>query len=173
MSQVSTGVPTAPSKNETIKASLKATKARRKRQTCRVFEVKFDSSHLNQHTKAQLQRLFLEAKWLYNHILSQSNVCDMDYKLAEVPVKVKDSFELRELRYLSSHMKQSLISRTIDNIKGLARLKAKGHTIGRLNYKSEVKSIPLKQYGNTYKILNDNYLKIQGISQRLRVNGLA
>jgi putative transposase len=70
-------------------------------------------------------------------------------------------------------MKQSLIRRTIDNIKGLARLQANGHTIGRLNYKSEVNSIPLKQYGNTYKILNDNYLKIQGISQHLRVNGLA
>jgi putative transposase len=70
-------------------------------------------------------------------------------------------------------MKQSLIRRTIDNIKGLARLKEKGHTTGRLNYKSYVKSIPLKQYGNTYKILNDKYLKIQGIAQQLRVNGLA
>jgi putative transposase len=172
MSQQITAVPTAPSKNQIIKASLKDTKARRKQQTCRVFEVKLDNSHLNQHTKAQLQRLFLEAKWLYNHILSQSTGFEMDYKLTEVPVKVKDEFELRELRHLSSHMKQSLIRRTIDNIKGLARLKTKGHTIGRLKYKSYVKSIPLKQYGNTYKILNDKYLRIQGISQRLRVNGL-
>ncbi|MFX1520905.1 MAG: RNA-guided endonuclease InsQ/TnpB family protein [Promethearchaeota archaeon] len=173
MQQVITGVPTVSPKNETIKATLKATKARRKRQRCRVFEVKLDSSHLNQHTKEQLKCLFLEAKWLYNHILSQPNVFEIDYKLTEVPVKVKDNFELRELRYLSSHMKQSLIRRTIDNIKGLARLKANGHKIGRLNYKSCVKSIPLKQYGNTYKILNDKYLKIQGISQQLRANGLA
>jgi putative transposase len=120
MSQVITGVLIASAKNETIKASLKATKARRKRQRCRVFEVKLDSSHLNQHTKAQLQRLFLEAKWLYNYILSQPDVFALDYKLATVPVKVKDVFELRELRYLSSHMKQSLIKRTIDNIEGLA-----------------------------------------------------
>ncbi|MFX1518440.1 MAG: RNA-guided endonuclease InsQ/TnpB family protein [Promethearchaeota archaeon] len=173
MQQVITGVSTASPKNETIKATLKATKARRKQQTCRVFEVKIDSSHLNQHTKAQLQRLFLEAKWLYNYILSQPNVFAIDYKLAALPVKVNDTFELRELRYLSSQMKQSLIRRAIDNIKGLARLKEKGHKIGRLKYKSCVKSIPLKQYGNTYRILNDKYLKIQGISQRLRVNGLA
>ncbi len=173
MQQVITGVPTAPSKSETIKATLKATKARRKRQRCRVFEVKLDSSHLNQHTLAQLKHLFLEAKWLYNHILSQPTVFAMDYKLAAVPVKVKDSFELRELCYLSSHMKQSLIRRTINNIKGLARLKEKGYKIGPLKYRSCVKSIPLKQYGNTYKILNDKYLKIQGISQHLRVNGLA
>ncbi len=88
MQQVITGVPTAPSKNEAIKATLKATKARHTRQRCRVFEVKLDSSHLNQHTQAQLKCLFLEAKWLYNHILSQPTVFAMDYKLAAVPVKV-------------------------------------------------------------------------------------
>jgi putative transposase len=173
MQHVITAVPTVSPKNETIKATLKATKARRKQQRCRVFEVKLDSSHLNQHTKEHLKRLFLEAKWLYNYILSQPNVFDIDYKLSEVPVKVKDTFELRELRHLSSQMKQSLIRRTIDNIKGLARLKEKGHKIGALKYKSCVNTIPLKQYGKTYRILNDKYLKIQGISQHLRVNGLA
>jgi putative transposase len=90
MPQVIMGVPTASSKNEIIKVSLKATKARRTQQRCRVFEVKLDSSHLNQHTQAQLKRLFLEAKWLYNHILSQPNVCEVDYKLTAVPVKVKN-----------------------------------------------------------------------------------
>jgi putative transposase len=99
MSQVITEVPTASPKNQAIKATLKATKARRKRQRCQVFEVKLDSSHLNQHTKEQLKCVFLEAKWLYNYILSRLNVCAMDYKLAAVPVKVKDRFELRELRW--------------------------------------------------------------------------
>jgi putative transposase len=70
-------------------------------------------------------------------------------------------------------MKQSLITRTIDNIRGLARLKEHGRKIGKLKFKSYVNSIPLKQYGNTYCILNDKYLRIQGIRQHLRVNGLA
>jgi putative transposase len=172
MQQLITELSTSSIKNETIKATLKATKERRKRQTCRVFKLKIDSSHLNHHTKEHLKHLFLEAKWLYNYILSQHNVFDMDYKLSEVPVKVKDTFELRELRHLSSHMKQSLITRTMDNIKGLARLKANGRKIGRLTFKSYVNSIPLKQYGNTYRILNNKYIRIQVISQKLRVNGL-
>ena len=159
-------------KNEIIKATLKTTKERRKQQSCRVFTVKIDNSHLNLQTKHQLKMLFLEAKWMYNHILAQHNVFDMDYKLQEVTVKVKDGFERRSLRYLSSQMKQSLIKRTIDNIKGLARSKAKGRKIGPLKFKSRVWSIPLKQYGNTYKILDEKYVKIQGISQKLRVNGL-
>jgi putative transposase len=160
-------------KNEAIKASVKATKARRRHQRCRVFTVKLDKSYLNTKTLRHLKMLFLEAKWLYNHILAQPKVCEVDYKLSAVPVKVKDRFELRHLGHLSSHMKQSLIRRTRDNIQGLARLKEQGRTIGRLTFKSRVNLIPLKQYGNTYKILNGKYLRIQGIRQQLRVNGLA
>jgi putative transposase len=159
-------------KHETIKATLRATKARRTHQRCSVFTVKIDTSHLNSDTKHQLTMLFLEAKWLYNHILAQPNVCNVDYKLQDVTVKVKDRFETRTLTQLSSHMKQSLITRTIDNIKGLARLKTKGRNIGPLKFKSRVRSIPLKQYGNTYSILDDKYVRIQGIRQKLRVNGL-
>jgi len=86
-------------KNEAIKATLKATKAKRKAQTCKVYEVKIDKSHLNHTTEDHLKRLFLEAKWLYNHILSQHNIFEMDDKIHEVPVKVKDVFEIRDLRY--------------------------------------------------------------------------
>jgi putative transposase len=161
------------SKNESIKASMKATKARRTNQRCSVFTVKLDTSHLNRGTLHHLRMLFLEAKWLYNHILAQPNVFELDYKLSAVPVKVKDTFELRQLSYVSSHMKQSLIARTRDNIRGLARLKEHGRKIGKLKFKSRVNSIPLKQYGNTYLILNDKYLRIQGVRQHLRVNGLA
>jgi putative transposase len=159
-------------KNQTIKATLNATREKRTHQTCRMFEVKLDKSHLSHETEAQLKRLFLEAKWLYNHLLSQPNVFEVDYKLHAVPVKVKDTFERRALTQLSSHMRQSLIQRTIDNIRGLSWLKARGKKIGALTFKSQVNSIPLKQYGNTYRILNEHYLRIQGIKQPLRFNGL-
>ncbi len=160
-------------KNDNIKATIKATKEKRKNQTCRVFEVKIDKSHLNHATDEHLKRLFLESKWLYNYILSQYNVFEIDYKLSEVPVKVKDTFENRELKCLSSQMKQGIISRTTNNIRGLAKLKTNGHKIGKLKYKSEVLSIPLKQYGNTFKIfLNNKYIRIQGIKQRIKVSGL-
>jgi putative transposase len=160
------------SKNEIIKASLLATKEKRKNQTCRVFEVKIDRSHLNQETEFHLNRLFLESKWLYNHIISQDDVFEIDYKIQEVPVKVKEDFEIRELKYLSSQMRQSLIKRTVDNIRGLIQLKENGRKIGKLKFKSEIQSIPLKQYGNTYRILDDKYIRIQGIKQKIRVNGL-
>ncbi len=161
-------------KNETIKNTLKATKEKRKNQTCRVYEIKIDKSHLNSESREHLHVMFLEAKWLYNHILSQDDVFDLDfdYKIQEVPVKVKDVFDIRELNYLSSQMRQGLIERTQDNIRGLHELKTNGHKVGKLKYKSKVHSIPLKQYGNTYKILDKNHIRIQGIKQKIRVRGL-
>jgi len=159
-------------KNERIKATLKDTKVRRKQMKCRVYTVKLDRSHLNQDSLTRLKLFFLEAKWLYNYCVGHPNVFSVDDKITAVSVKVKDQFELRQLRYLSSHMRQSIISRTQQNIRSLARLKTKGHKVGQLKFKSYVNSIPLKQYGNTYKLINGKYLQIQRIPQKLRVNGL-
>jgi putative transposase len=160
-------------KNEAIRASLKATREKRKSQTCKAYHVKLDSSHLSRATREHLVLLFLEAKWLYNYLISQGSPDGLNYKeVQEVPVKVKDHFESRRIAYLSSQMKQSIISRTLDNMRGLGRLEANGYKTGRLRFKSEVKSIPLKQYGNTYRILDEKHVAIQGIKQRLRVRGL-
>ena len=69
-------------------------------------------------------------------------------------------------------MKQGIIDRALDNIKGLHELKIKGFPVGRLKYKHKVSSIPLKQYNKTYRIIDSNYIKIQGIKQHIRVYGL-
>ncbi|WXG44776.1 MAG: transposase [Promethearchaeati archaeon SRVP18_Atabeyarchaeia-1] len=128
---------------------------------------------MNRATTEHLALLFLEAKWLYNFIISQGSPAWLDYKeVQEVPVRVKDHFETRRIAHLSSQMRQSIITRTLDNMRGLAHLKANGHKTGRVRFKSEVRSIPLKQYGNTYRILDGKRVGIQGIKQRLRVRGL-
>ena len=99
-------------KNQQIKATLKDTKARRKHMKCRVYTVKLDRSHVNHESLTRLRFLFLEAKWMYNYCVGHPNVFSIDDKIKEVPVKVKNWFELRPLRYLSSHMRQSIITRT-------------------------------------------------------------
>jgi hypothetical protein len=42
------------SKNEIIRGTLKKTKERRKTQTCKQYELKIDSSHLNDETLNQI-----------------------------------------------------------------------------------------------------------------------
>ena len=123
-----------------------------------------------------MERLFLEAKWFYNSILATQDIFalpDDYYKTKQVMVKVKDSFETRKLGYLSSQMKQEILDRTKDSVRALSVLKHKGRRIGGLRFKSQVTSIPLKQYGNTWKVQDRNHVNIQGIKQkRLRVRGL-
>jgi len=163
-------------KGQAISNSIKATRKKRKLQTCRVFEIKIDKSHLNYTTEAHLNRVFLEAKWFYNYILSHEDIFELNQKFCKittkVPIKVKDEFKNKKLKCLSSHMKQCILVRAKNNIIGLARKKEKGIKVGALEFKSFVNSIPLQQFGNTYKILDEKYIHIQGIKQKLRVNGL-
>lgn len=159
-------------KSEKIKQSLKETREKRMSQECRVFELKLDKSHFSNKTKKDLQRLFLEAKWFYNFILSQENAFDFNTKISEVQILNKDGIkEVRNLEVISSQIKQGIHDRLCASIKGLSVSKKNGRKIGKLKFKSSINSIYLKQFNNTYKIYK-NKISIQGIKQKLRVNGL-
>ena len=136
---------------------------------CKTYELKVDRSHLSAETVGTLDRLFLEAKWFYNHTLAVG-IFKADYKTATVQVKVKNRFEDREIRNLSSQMRQEIIDRAKDNIIGLLATKKKGRKAGKPKFKSRVDSIPLKQHGVTYEISDGNRLRIQNVG-RLRVRG--
>lgn len=160
--------------------TLRETKERRKDKICKTYEIKVDKSHLNNETENQLEMLSLEAKWYCNYIRSkidwnnknQESLFDLDYKIDKVTVKVGYRYEIRELKYLSSQMKQELLDRIKDDVIRLSEKKKKGHKVGALKFKSDLRSVPLKQYGNTYKILDDKYITIQGIKQKIKVRGL-
>ena len=158
-------------------ATKKATQKRHGRMICKTFELKFQQNKFNKETAKAMPAMFAEAKYFYNHLVAQDDYKTVDSKINVVPVKVIDKFEDRELSHLGSQMKQAIITRFADAIKGLGELKAKGHTVGKLKFKSNIDSIPLKQHGDdeqagTYRILNDRFVKIQNIKQKLVVNGL-
>jgi len=114
-----------------------------------------------------LERLFLEGKWFTNYIISKGitdSVPYRDYKVNKVNVKVKDKFEERELRLLSSQMKQYIIKRLQNNVKALHELGKKGKKVGKIKYIKSLHSIFLMQYGNTYALdMNRRTLHIQGL----------
>ncbi len=150
------------------------TRLRRKNQVCRVFKVKIDYSKLNVKQKEQLKMIFVEAKWLYNMLLSQENLFETNpLKIKEAIHYSKDKKEIKSpLFYISSQMKQSVKETMLSNIKMLSTKKKKGQTVGKLKYLSEYKSINLVQYGTTYNIVGKDKIKIQRISGTLKVNGL-
>ena len=159
-------------KSEKTRQAILITREKRKNQTCKVFEVKIDKSKLSDSKITKMFSLFREAKWLYNHCLAQDDIFLIN-KVNTVLVMNKDKeLEERPIENLSSQMKQSIIEKCKQNIINLSKAKKKGISVGRLKFKSEYNSIPLKQFGVTYKIIGCKHIKIQGIKGKIRVNGL-
>ena len=94
-------------KNEKIKQTMRETQARRKTQSCRVFQLKLQSNALNKQQAHILGMLFVEAKWLYNHALAQG-VKDYVPGKSVVVKNRKGEFEERPFSHLGSQMKSSL-----------------------------------------------------------------
>ena len=135
-----------------IKASLQATRARHKTMNCKTYELKIVENKLSRSKRETLTRFFLEAKWMKNHIIAGSiNQATPLMKTAKV--KLPDgSYDERELKNLGSHMRQSILSGIKNDLKSLKETKNKGRKVGALKFCKEVKSIDLKEYGNTYKL---------------------
>jgi len=137
-------------KKEQIKQSLKATRAKRQNQSCKVYEFKLSKRAFNRKTREYLTLVFLQAKWFVNYAIAQANIFEVDTRIKSVPVKVSKQFEERGLTLLSSQMKQALLDRLQANVRSLATKKKQGEKIGKLRFRAIIGSIPLKQYNNTY-----------------------
>lgn len=163
-------------KKSKIRATKRLTSLRRQDQIVKVFECKIVEKRLNSKQKEELERLFLEGKWFYNHILSMKKNGVQLRDINSTTVKVvkrldKDQNVLEEsLHQLSSQEKQAIIARIVSNEKTIASLVKNGfQKHGQLQFKSELNCIPLKQYGNTYKFKSFNKVRISGISGTILV----
>lgn len=166
-------------KRTAIRNTIAATRNRRQSQVVKCFELKINERKLNSRQKEQLMMLFVEAKWLYNHVLSIHkngvNLRDINTTyIKEVQHYNKDGEQINSsLSYLKAQQKQSILGRMISNEKTIKVLIDGGYqTHGRLKFKSELTSIPLVQYGATYRINDDGTVKIAGIKGRVSVHGL-
>ena len=163
-------------KNAQIKATLLATKERRKTQKCFVFSTKINYRKLNKLQKEQLQMLFVEAKWVYNDIinhLQDNELSSWNDKKTSIMVKQKDgSFVEKPLLYFKSAMMQGIKSKVGDDLSSLSAKKKKWYKVGKLKFKSSCNSIPLRQFGNTHRIKSLSKVGIVGIKGNFRVHGL-
>ena len=168
------------SKNESISKTFSETMQRRQNQICKVVSCKVKKHLLNNLQQEQMKMMFIEAKWIYNWLLSEHKKSE-DFDVFKLTQKdVKDIYHLDKdrnvvnvhLNYIKSSMVDSVIHGMCSSIKTLSVLKKKGHKVGKLNFISEYTSINLKQNGVTHKIVSKNRIKIQGIKKPLPVSGL-
>ena len=156
-------------KNSRIKNTLRTTKERRSQMDCRVFSVKVQENRLSRAKDEKLNRCFLEAKWLRNAVVATENLFLED--TSSVQVKVNDLFETREIKNLSSQMKQSVVDSVKTDVYNLSKAKKAGLKVGKLQFKKECNEINLTQFGCTYKIKAHNKISVQNIGV-LVVSGL-
>ena len=164
---------TSEAKKQQIKATINATRERRKNQECKTYNLKIQYNKLNGEQKQYLKMLFVEAKWFYNYLLSQENIFDcLDLiKSKEVQIKTINGFENRRIQYLSSQSRKGVFDKICNSIKALSILKKKDFKIGRLKFKPEINSIDFPQAKISWQI-KDNKIKLQGLKKTLFVNGL-
>ncbi len=150
-------------KNAKIAATRRATVARHAAMQPVTRELKLTSNKQTSEQKAALRLAFLEAKWVYNHLITRPDGWQSWPTASKtIPVRLPHGhYETREL-HLGSQIKQSIQARIGDSIKNLAARKANGGRIGALKPKRSFSSIPLKQPGTTFRF-NGNKVKIQGL----------
>lgn len=163
-------------KSNKIKATINATKSRRKIKRCRTISLKIQANKLNLIQSNHLFMLFVEAKWLYNHILSDIKQFSSESylkSLTHIPVKYQDNTINQPINFLSSQMKQAIATQLKSNLSALSALKKKGFKVGKLKFKKSLNSINLKQYLITHRFyFNSNRLSIQGMKKSMKINGL-
>lgn len=157
-------------------------KERRKHMEIKAIQLKLVHRRLSKASKEFLDRLFLEAKWFENYLLSQEDgaVFENNFsKKKSIPVYYKTEtadewlVEERELSSLSAQMRRGIQAKIIGNINGLSRSKKNGQNVGRLKFKSEVNSVPLVQFGQTYKLdFKKQSVRLQKHNRWLRVRGM-
>lgn len=158
--------------------SIQATKEKRKSQVVKCYELKITKNKLNSRQKEELERMFVEGKWFYNHVL---NLHRNGLRLSDInttSIKSVDHYNKNrelvtdELLVLNSQEKQAIVTRMISNQKTIVKLVRSGkQTHGNLQFKAELTCIPLKQYGTTYKFKSQNKIKIAGVHGGMKVKG--
>ncbi|MBQ3397269.1 MAG: hypothetical protein IJG51_00085, partial [Synergistaceae bacterium] len=147
-------------KNNRIRENGKETREKRKSQACRVYRVKIDISHLNEAQREHLKMLFVEAKWDALTFMKDHDTSGCYTTVVTVHSLGKDKNPVlrpsvlrpsvlrpsvtHDLQYISSQMKQSVISGIKSSLKALSSLKKNNHKVGGLRYKSDYMSINLQ-----------------------------
>ncbi|MBR4792469.1 MAG: transposase [Bacteroidaceae bacterium] len=152
------------------------TRARRKSQICRVFELKVSIRHNPKEVFTKLSQCFKEAKWVINDMLSlskdNSDNSMFDYKYTEHRDVVhydKDKNPVTSLITLPSVLHRATVAQKKTDIVNLAKSKAHGRKIGALKFKRRVDCIPI--ITGCMRILDGCRITIPGF-RKLRVHGL-
>lgn len=150
-------------KNQKIAETKRETQNRRKEMKIMCYDIKLTNNKMSRYQKECLKNIFREWKQYRNTCLAN------DLKSSD-KIILKSWKEL-PIEYLSSQMKQSIHQQLVQDAKNLKKKKDKWWKIWTLKFISELRTINLKQYWNTYQF-KDWKLKIQWIKTLFHIKWL-
>lgn len=123
--------------NSKCKETQLKNRERRKNMVIRSFEC---SLRLSKTKKKQLDKMFLEAKWLYNWLLDQEDIFNLSKSFkTDLYSYDKDKNKIkRELTILSAGSAGDYIRQIRTSVLNLSKAKKKGYKVGKLKFKSNV-----------------------------------
>ena len=167
---------------EQIRQSIVATRNRRKNQILKVFELKVNCHQTSKETYDKMKQCFIQAKWVYNDMLSLSGADNGDvayetldiFKYNYLDHKTvhrynKNKKYIEEKITLPTFFHRGVIQQCKTNIVNLSKAKRKGYKVGALKFKSEYDSIPLLT--GSFKIIDNSHIYLPGF-KNLKIYGL-
>ncbi|MFA5999868.1 MAG: transposase, partial [Candidatus Paceibacterota bacterium] len=151
-----------------INETLRAKKERRENLQVCSYELKIDLAHCNKTQKEYLKMYFIEAKWLYNYLVSLDDAFKFDRKTKLIQIKKEYEFIEKELKFLPSKLRQNVHRSFIQNILNLSK-KKKHNIVGKLKFKSKYNSLELD---NQCFEIKCNLIRLAGVKKYFKVFGL-
>ncbi len=172
-------------KNERIREKGKATRLRHASMRPLTVELKLDLKCLNKTEINKLHLIFVECRWLCNHLLSLGveSFHSFDTGTRDITSLDKDGNALERELTMPAKFIQSVYSSLKQDMKAMAARREKaGKKNGKLKFRSSYDSIDLNQYGDTHWICFGAYgnkhgkyrntVHIAGIRRPIRTYGM-
>ena len=113
-------------KNQKIKDTLQKTKERRWNMKIVVRDVKLLTRYMTKEQRYHLENIFMEAKQYRNTIIA--NDCK---KMNQIILK---DWTIKDIKYLSSQMKQSVFKQVKQDLSNLFKMKQKWYKVWKLKF---------------------------------------
>lgn len=159
-------------KNEQIRQTLLATREKRMGQALKVFELKVNVHHISKEDIKKMDNLFVQAKWIQNDMIASDDIFHYEYKDHRLIKNFDKDKNLVERKLsINTGVHQTIVKYVKQDITNLSKAKQKGRKVGKLKFRRNCSSIPLRtgmikiKNSKTISIPHFTNLKVYGLEQ--------
>ena len=157
-------------KNEQIKQTLLETRERRQNQILKVYELKVNCHNTSKDDFRKLNFMFTQTKWIQNDMIASDDIFKYEYKEHRIVKNFDKDHNLVERKLdIQTGIHQTIVAKVKQDILNLSKAKKAGRKIGKLKFRRNCNSIPLRT--GMVKVIDSKTISIP-MFRKLKVYGL-